>query len=130
MKDLNSKDDIKILIDRFYEKVKSDQVIGFFFNDIAQTNWEIHLPKMYEFWSKVLFSEGDYNGNPMAIHQALHTKSSLSESHFTHWVTLFHQTVDELFVGENANLIKGRAANIAAIMSTKVLAVMPSFTNS
>lgn len=127
MKDIESKDDIKLLIDAFYDKVKNDETIGYFFNDIAQTNWEIHLPKMYEFWSKVVFSEGNYSGNPMLVHQSLHQKSTMNHLHFEHWVNLFLQTTDEHFMGENASLIKDRAANIAAIMATKVLMVMPSF---
>jgi hemoglobin len=41
--------------------------------------------------------------------------------HFEHWISLFHATVDELFHGENAELIKDRAQTIAAIMVTKIV---------
>ncbi|HMP31292.1 MAG TPA: group III truncated hemoglobin [Saprospiraceae bacterium] len=121
MRDIEEKKDIILLIDRFYDKVKEDQVIGYFFNDVAKVNWETHLPKMYEFWSKVVFSTGDYNGNPMSVHQAVHHQSTMTEDHFKHWVNLFHDTVDELFTGENAQLIKSRSATIAAIMVSKVV---------
>ena len=39
-KDIQSRDDIKIIIDAFYEKVKLDDTIGFIFNDVADVNWE------------------------------------------------------------------------------------------
>ena len=127
MQDINSKEDIVLLVNRFYDRVRSDDVIGFFFNDVAKINWEHHLPKMYEFWAKVLFSDGAYSGNPMMVHQVLHAKSPLAKEHFNHWVELFHSTADTLFQGENTNIIKERAASIAAIMSVKVARVPPAF---
>ena len=39
-KDILSRDDIKIIIDAFYQKVKLDDTIGFIFNDVADVNWE------------------------------------------------------------------------------------------
>lgn len=121
MNDIMDTSDIKMLIDTFYNKVKSDLVIGYFFNDVINVDWDHHLPKMYEFWSKVVFSEGNYHGNPMSVHQSIHSKSTMTVEHFEHWIYLFHATVDELFHGENADLIKDRAQNIAAIMVTKIL---------
>jgi hemoglobin len=121
MSDIKDREDIVLLINAFYTKVRSDKVIGYFFNDVVNVNWEAHLPKMYEFWSKVLFSKGDYNGNPMAIHQGIHAQSPLTIDHFDHWVELFQQTVDVLFEGENAEIVKYRAATIASIMKVKVI---------
>ena len=38
-KDIANRDDIILLINTFYEKVKKDQVIGYIFNDVAKVNW-------------------------------------------------------------------------------------------
>ena len=43
-KDIENREDIVVLINRFYEKVKKDEVIGYIFNDVAKVNWEKHLP--------------------------------------------------------------------------------------
>jgi hemoglobin len=120
-KDLERPADIKLLIDSFYDKVRADEVIGYLFNEVARVNWEEHLPVMYSFWEQVLFSMGDYKGNPMTAHQQLHQKSSLKQAHFNRWVGLFKTTVDDLFRGEKAELAKQRAESIATVMYIKIL---------
>jgi hemoglobin len=120
-RDIASKEDIKLLVDSFYEKIKADEIIAYFFNDVAQVNWEKHLPVMYSFWENVLFHQGGYSGNPMVQHQQLHRKSPLSADHFRRWLQLFTQTVDDLFKGNHAEIIKQRAGNIATVMQIKLL---------
>ena len=119
--DIKNRNDIEKLVNAFYEKVKTDKVIGYLFTDVAHVNWESHLPKMYDFWENILFSTGNYNGNPMVKHKELHEKSEMNKSHFQHWNTLFNKTVDELFVGQKAEEIKERAINISAAMMYKTL---------
>jgi hemoglobin len=119
--DIQNRQDIEILVNAFYEKVKTDAVIGYLFNDVAQVNWPTHLPKMYDFWQNILFFTGNYDGNPMAKHKELHQKSSMNPSHFAHWNKLFTETVDQLFEGTKAEEIKNRALNISAAMMYKTL---------
>lgn len=114
--DIKNRADIEKLVNTFYEKVQKDLVISYFFNDIAKVNWEIHLPKMYNFFENILFSSGNYEGNPMQVHEELHKKSEVRAEHFQHWNTLFDATVDELFEGAKAEEIKQRATNISAAM--------------
>ena len=45
-KDISTPEDIKIVVDAFYNDVKSDTVIGYFFTDVAEVDWEEHLPRM------------------------------------------------------------------------------------
>ena len=104
--DIKNRNDIEKLINTFYNKIKTDTKIGYFFTDVAKVNWEEHLPKMYDFWENVMFSNGNYTGNPMTKHKELHQKSEMKEAHFQHWNALFNATVDELFTGEKAEEIK------------------------
>lgn len=117
--DIKNRKDIEMLINAFYEKVKKDTVIGYFFTDVVKVNWELHLPRMYDFWENILFYSANYEGNPMAIHKSLNEKSPMNQSHFDHWNKLFTTTVDELFEGIKANEIKNRALNISAAMMYK-----------
>jgi hemoglobin len=119
--DIHDREDIKILVDRFYEKVKKDNLIGPVFNDVVKVNWAKHLPVMYDFWDNAIFFSGTYNGNPLKTHTHLNRIAPLTPDHFNHWVTLFLQTVDELFTGEKANLAKQKATSIAKVMELKVL---------
>lgn len=121
--DILSRADIELLVNIFYDKVKQDAILGYLFNDVAKTNWQVHLPKMYDFWEVVLFAKGSFKGNPMMVHRQLHEKSALSEAHFNHWLVIFKETVDELFEGENAENIKYSAANIAGNLIYKLLLV-------
>jgi hemoglobin len=119
--DIRNRKDIEKLVNAFYEKIKSDDKIGFFFNDVAKVNWELHLPKMYDFWENILFYTANYEGNPMAKHKELHEKSTMTKAHFQHWIDLFNKTVNALFEGPKAEEMKNRAMNIATAMMYKTL---------
>lgn len=119
--DIRNRKDIEKLVNTFYDKIKTDAIIGYLFNDVAKVNWEKHLPKMYNFWENILFYTAEYEGNPMEKHKELHQKSPLNPSHFNHWNMLFTKTVDELFEGKKADEIKNRALNISAAMMYKTL---------
>ena len=117
--DIAGREDIELMVRAFYDKVKIDPVIGPIFNDVANINWEKHLPVMFDFWEGTIFFTGGYSGNPMKPHQELNRIFPLQEKHFSQWLELFRSTVDELFVGEKAELAKQRAMSIATIMQVK-----------
>lgn len=120
-KDIQNREDIEKLINRFYECVKKDALINIFFTEVIKVNWEQHLPVMYDFWENILFHTGQYNGNPMIQHQHLHKKYPIQRQHFERWLELFTDTTDELFKGDNAERIKQRATSIATVMQIKLL---------
>ncbi|MCU0321164.1 MAG: group III truncated hemoglobin [Chitinophagaceae bacterium] len=113
MKQLLGREDIIQLVDLFYSKLQSDKLLDPFFEKV---NWPKHLSIMYDFWENVIFQESDYSGNPMGIHKMIHSKNQISARHFKRWNKIFRDSVDELFEGENAELIKIRAENISNIM--------------
>jgi len=116
-KDIYTKKDVGQLVNRFYEKVQADELLAPLFTRI---NWQLHLPVMYQFWENAIFFSGGYIGNPMAAHILLHKKSTLNPVHFSRWMQLFNDTVDELFEGDKAELAKQRANSIAAVIQTKI----------
>jgi hemoglobin len=118
--DISNRNDIAMLVNAFYEKVKLSS-IGHFFNDVVKVNWEKHLPKMYDFWEGIVFGSSDYSGNPINTHKQVHAMHAFSKADFEVWIRLFHQTVDEMYQGEKAELIKQRATSIATVMQLKVI---------
>ncbi len=116
MKELENIEDIKLMVNSFYDKVNEDELLAPVFNDYAKINWETHLPKMYNFWNTILFSEGDYKGSPYQKHETL----PVMKDHFDRWLQLFSQTVDELFVGEMAEEAKKRANVIGITFWSKI----------
>jgi hemoglobin len=107
--DIANEDDIKLLVDSFYQKVNADDLLSPIFNEVAQVDWEEHLPTMYSFWSSLLFRSGKYRGYPWPKHAVL----PVNAVHFARWLTLFKQTVDEHFAGPGAADAKNLAASIA-----------------
>jgi len=107
--DITSEQDIKILVDSFYDKVNVDELLAPIFNGVAKVDWEHHLPTMYQFWSSLLLRTGTYQGRPWPKHAVLPVNSQ----HFERWLSLFKQTVDELFAGPKATEAKNAAASIA-----------------
>lgn len=120
MKDLEDKDDIILLVNTFYSKIRNHKNLGYIFNEVARINWEEHLPRMYSFWGSLLLGEHSYSGNPMTKHLSLSKITSLTEIEFNEWLMLFSDTVDELFRGKVANDAKLRAENIARLMLYKI----------
>jgi hemoglobin len=116
--DIESRKEIKALVDQFYDKVKQDPLLGPVFDHV---DWNKHLPVMYNFWSSLLFGDQSYRGNPFEKHIPL----KIQAQHFEKWLELFIETVDENFSGEKADDVKGRAENIARLFQFK-LGVVPA----
>lgn len=112
-KDITNRDDIKLLVDRFYDQVKVDPTIGPIF---AHVDWPHHLPIMYNFWSSMLLGDQSYMGNPFQKHLPLPLKTG----HFQQWLKLFIKTVDENFEGQKAEEVKMRANSIAGIFQHRM----------
>lgn len=120
MKDIETREDIELLVNTFYTKIQKDDTIGFFFNDIAKVRWEEHLPKMYQFWETLLLGKVSYKGQPMAVHFPINEKVAMEQLHFEHWLSVWTETVEELFAGETASLAIYKATNISQLMAYKM----------
>ena len=118
--EIATREDVELLVNTFYEKVKENKTLGYIFNEVAKIDWAHHLPKMYSFWSSILLGEHSYTGNPMINHIALSKITPMTSAEFSEWLVLFNHTVDEIFAGEKANEAKLRAANIARLMLHKI----------
>lgn len=119
-KDIADRQDLLQLVKKFYEKLLADNSINYLFTDIAAINLEHHLPVLVDFWDSILFQSDTYRKNAMQPHMVLHQKSPLAKHHFETWLRYFKETVDELFEGNNAFIIKERAASIATVMQIKI----------
>ena len=117
--DIQTREDIDLLMHVFYKQALVDDVIGYIFTDVAKLDLEHHLPIIGDFWESLLFGTGSYAShgrNPLLVHKELDAKSSLNREHFERWLEIFTATVDDLFAGERADHIKVRAVAIAARM--------------
>lgn len=120
LSDLTGRADIERLVNAFYDRVRQDDLLGFIFNDVAKTDWNTHLPKMYSFWETVMFRSGGYSGNPLAAHARLTPLTMMGRDQFDRWLTLFKATVDALFSGDNAQHIKRCAEDMANVIHGRI----------
>jgi hemoglobin len=118
--DITGRPEIEQLVNRFYDKVRADSLIGPIFNDIARVDWDTHLPKLYAFWQTVLFGDGGFRGNPLGIHFKLVRETPMDWPRFERWLTLFEQTVDELFTGPKADHIQRIANDMAHVIYARI----------
>jgi hemoglobin len=121
MNDILNEADVELLVDRFYAKVQTDDLLDPIFNDVAQVDWTHHLPKMYAFWNGMILGKPGYSGQPWPAHAVL----PVSAEHFTRWLELFRQTVDEHFAGENAVRAKNVAGSIAHTFAMRMGLIDP-----
>ncbi|WP_161890166.1 group III truncated hemoglobin [Pontibacter russatus] len=115
-KDILTLEDIRQLVDLFYERVRADALLGPIFEERIQDNWARHLEIMYRFWQTVLLGELTYQGSPGAKHITL----PVGGEHFEKWLSIFNTTVDELFNGSKATEAKWRAARMAEMFAGKI----------
>ncbi|MEC4114702.1 group III truncated hemoglobin [Myroides pelagicus] len=114
--DIESLEDIKLLVDTFYGRVQDDELIGPIFNEKLAGRWPEHLEKMYKFWETILLDEYTYQGRPFPPHAQL----AVDSEHFETWKALFNATVDELYQGVKADEAKWRAERMAAMFLSKI----------
>ncbi len=114
--DISNLEDIQLLVNTFYSRVRENELLGPIFNDILKDRWTEHLEKMYRFWQTILLEVPTYSGSPFPPH----AKLPVSQLHFDTWLKLWHGTLDEFFVGEKADEAKWRGARMAEMFMFKI----------
>ncbi len=117
MHDIRHSEDIRLLVNTFYDKIREDALLGPVFNErIAPEAWPAHLETMYKFWGLQLLGEKEYFGAPYAKHRTL----PVDKPHFDRWMELWTATADELFSGPRIATAKVKAAAIAQVFLGKM----------
>ncbi|WP_282695155.1 group III truncated hemoglobin [Streptomyces sp. CC208A] len=114
--DIGGRDDLDVVLRRFYTAAFADPLIGPFFTEVAGTDLEVHLPRITDFWERALFRTVEYARDPFAPHAVLHAARPLAAAHFGRWVQLWQATVDGLHRGPVADRAKAMGERIAVAM--------------
>ena len=120
-KEIENSDDVRLLLDSFYAKVKSDPLLGPVFQSRIPTeaDWPPHMDILYQFWESVLFGKSAFRGNPFPKHIGLGIKAT----HFDRWIQLFHATIDELFIGKIATEAKDKSVKMRMLFEFKLKSI-------
>jgi hemoglobin len=98
---------VAVLVDRFYDKVRADPMLGPAFNAIVD-DWDEHKRLLTSFWATVALRTGSYRGNPMAKHRPL----PIGRQHFERWLALWRETTVEVLDQQSSILMAGYAERI------------------
>jgi hemoglobin len=98
------------LVDRFYARVREDEVLGPVFNG-AIADWPEHLEKLSAFWSSVMLTTGRYKGQPMVAH--MKHKAAIEPAMFDRWLGLWRETAAEILDAAGTAAVTEKAERIA-----------------
>lgn len=121
MNDIETREDILLIMREFYGKLLKDDTISFYFTKITNINQHLehHFDILAVFWEQSLFMKGGYSNNMFQIHKDLHEKHAFKKEHFDTWLNHFHTTIDSNFEGKNAEQMKTNALSMSTIMQIK-----------
>ncbi len=108
---------LRPLVERFYERVRADPLLGPVFA-AAVHDWDDHHARLADFWSSVMLTTGRYKGNPVALH-LIHA-ASMTPDRFARWLELWRETSAELLPPEAAAAVQAKAARIAESLQLAV----------
>ena len=116
MNTIKNRNDISILVDKFYAKIRKDELLGpIFTGHISKEKWPEHLSKLTDFWETKLFGIPKFQGNPSLAHINVdkNLNYTVKRTHFDRWLQLWFETIDELYEGELATMAKESASMMA-----------------
>lgn len=104
-----NEESIATLVDRFYAKVRVDQLLGPVFNGFIGDHWPEHLATLTNFWTSVLLASGRYKGNPMMAHIPI---PQMDQQHFSRWIELWRETTAEVLGPEISQALVAKASTM------------------
>ena len=118
--DLDRPREISELVQIFYARIATDELLGPVFTQQADVDWREHHETLTAFWCQLELGIRGFHGAPTQKHSALSKEIPFRREQFARWVWLFHDTVDSGWEGPHAESIKAKASMIARVQSKVV----------
>ena len=116
MKEIRNREDIFILVSKFYEEIRKDKLLGPVFNShIPDSQWPKHLKKLTDFWETTLLGVVSFKGNPSRAHMNVDKglNYKMNQIHFEKWLQIWFTTIDSLYEGQLAQRAKDASRKMA-----------------
>lgn len=121
MPDLDSRTEIHDLVVAFYREVVFDEVLAPVFGEVAEVDWAVHIPKLIDYWCRVLLREPGHQGQILGAHRRVHDLEPFRLEHFDRWYALWEATIDASWRGPGAEQAKAHAVGIGQILARRLL---------
>jgi hemoglobin len=125
--DLDTRSAIHDLVVAFYREVVFDDVLAPVFAEVAETDWVTHIPRLVDYWCKILLGEQGYNGALLEAHREVHHRDPLRSEHFDRWYQLWVASIDARWRGPHAEQAKTHAAATARLISRRLRGIDHDF---
>ena len=119
--DLARRVDIHDLVVGFYREIVFDDLLAPVFGEVAEVDWAVHIPRLIDYWCRVLLGEPGYRGAIVAAHRHVHELEAFRVEHFDCWYKLWTRNVDAGYSGPLAEKAKCHAARIGASLARQLL---------
>ena len=120
VRDLDSRSAIHDLVVAFYREIVFDDLLGPVFDEVAETDWAVHIPRLIDYWCRILLGEHVYRGALLEAHREVHHRDPLRDEHFDRWYQLWVASIDARWRGPKADHAKRHAAATAGLISRRL----------
>lgn len=118
--DLDTRSAIHDLVVAFYREVVFDDLLAPVFGEVAETDWAVHIPRLIDYWCRILLGERTYNGALLDAHREVHRRDPFRAEHFDRWYELWVASIDARWRGPRAEQAKTHAAATAGLISRRL----------
>jgi hemoglobin len=119
--DLSSRAEIHDLVVGFYREVVFDELLEPVFGEVAEVDWALHIPKLIDYWCRVLLRQPGYSGLILDAHKHVHDREPFRIEHFDRWYRLWIQSIDSRWQGPIAEQAKQHAALMGSTLARKLM---------
>lgn len=120
--DLDTRADIHDLVVGFYREIVFDEVLAPVFTEVAEVDWSEHIPRLIDYWCRVLLGQPGYDGAILTAHRDVHDLEPFRHEHFDRWYRLWVDSIDRHWAGPTADAGKAHAARIASMLARQLTA--------
>ena len=118
--DLATRSAVHDLVVEFYREVILDDLLGPVFDDAAEVDWAVHIPKLVDYWCRILLGEPSPPLRTVPAHRALHELVPIRAEHCDRWWELWSGAVDRQWCGSTAQHAKDHAAALMSGLARRV----------
>lgn len=121
--DLDTRTAVHDLVVAFYREIVFDDLLGPVFEEVAETDWAVHIPRLIDYWCRILLGDPGYHGALLEAHREVHHREAFRDEHFDRWYRLWVTSIDARWHGPRADRAKAHAAATAALISRRLRGV-------
>jgi hemoglobin len=118
--DLTTRAEIHDLVVAFYREIVFDDLLAPVFGEVAEVDWAEHIPKLVDYWCRVLLGEVGYAGHLLDAHRHVHRQAPFAPGHFDRWYGLWVDTVRAGWSGPVADRAVQHSARIATVLAHRL----------